>query len=130
MSIKQINWQQFRINVFLKGFKMFSATFIFDKKQFDETFHQLDQAIAEIAKQTVGYLGEESWENPETGRVSNVYYWESMDGLQELMKHPKHLEAKSLQSNWLKGYQVIIAQVLRAYGDGAIEHPTAAFVNH
>ena len=53
---------------------MYSATFIFDKKQFDEAFYRLDQAIAEIAKQTSGYLGEEAWEHPETGRVSNVYY--------------------------------------------------------
>lgn len=108
---------------------MYSATFIFDKKQFDEAFYQLDHAIAEIAKQTSGYIGEEAWENPETGRVSNVYYWKSMDGLQELMKHPKHLEAKAAQSNWLNGYQVVISQVLRAYGDKKISHPTDSFTN-
>ena len=51
---------------------MYSATFIFDKKQFDEQFYQLDQAISEVAKQTTGYIGEEAWETPETGRVSNV----------------------------------------------------------
>lgn len=108
---------------------MYSATFIFDKKQFDEAFYQLDKAIAEVAKQTSGYIGEEAWENPETGRVSNVYYWQSMDGLHELMKHPKHLKAKAAQSNWLNGYQVVISQVLRAYGDGTISHPTASFTN-
>jgi hypothetical protein len=108
---------------------MYSATFIFDKKQFDEAFYQLDQVIAEITKQTSGYMGEEAWENPETGRVSNVYYWQSIDGLHELMKHPKHLEAKAAQSNWLNGYQVVISQVLRAYGDGTISHPTALFSN-
>lgn len=108
---------------------MYSATFIFDKKQFDAAFYQLDQAIAEIAKQTTGYLGEEAWENPETGRVSTVYYWQTMAGLHELTNHPKHLEAKAAQSNWLNGYQIIIAQVIRAYGDGAISHPTTAFIN-
>ena len=29
---------------------MYSATFIFDKKEFDEVFYKLDQAIAEVAK--------------------------------------------------------------------------------
>jgi heme-degrading monooxygenase HmoA len=106
---------------------MYSATFIFDKKQFDEQFYQLDKEIAEIAKQTSGYIGEEAWENNVTGLVSNVYYWQTIDGLHELMKHPKHLEAKAAQSNWLNGYQVIISQVLRAYGDGAILHPTSSF---
>ena len=108
---------------------MYSATFIFDKKQFDDEFHQIDHAIAEIAKQTVGYLGEEAWENPDTGRISNVYYWETMKGIQELMNHPKHIEAKAAQSRWLNGYQVVISQVIRAYGDGAFPHPAASFTN-
>ena len=108
---------------------MYSATFIFDKKQFDEKFYQLDLEIAEIAKKTVGYIGEEAWESPDNGRISNVYYWETLDGLQELMKNPKHQEAKAAQGNWLNGYQVIVSQVIRAYGDGIIQHPTSAFVN-
>jgi heme-degrading monooxygenase HmoA len=108
---------------------MYSATFIFDKRKFDEEFHRLDQAIAECAKQSAGYLGEEVWEHPETGRISNVYYWQSMEGLQELMKNPKHIEAKASQSNWLNGYQIVIAQVIRTYGDGAISHPTSSFIN-
>jgi heme-degrading monooxygenase HmoA len=103
---------------------MFSATFIFDKKQFDQAFEKLDQEIAEIAKQTSGYLGAEAWQNPYTGRFSNVYYWQTMDGLHELIRHPKHMEAKVAQANWLNGYQVIISEVLRTYGDGGIEHPT------
>jgi hypothetical protein len=43
------------------------------------------------------------------------------------MRHPKHLEAKAKQANWLNGYQIIIAEVIRAYGDGAIAHPTSSF---
>jgi hypothetical protein len=45
------------------------------------------------------------------------------------MNHPKHIEAKAAQSNWLNGYQVVISQVIRAYGDGTISHPTASFTN-
>lgn len=108
---------------------MYSATFIFDKKQFDDDFYRLNESIATVAKQTKGYIGEEAWENPETGRVSNVYYWESMEGLQKLMHHPRHIEAKEKQSNWLNGYQVVISQVIRAYGDRAFRHPTWSFVN-
>jgi len=100
---------------------------MFDKKQFDEEFQRLDQVIAQVAKDIPGYLGEEAWENPETGRFSNVYYWETMEALQQLIAHPAHQAAKRAQANWLNGYQVIIAQVLRAYGDGGIAHPTAQF---
>jgi hypothetical protein len=37
------------------------------------------------------------------------------------MEHPKHLEAKYKQANWLAGYQVVISQVLRTYGDSKLQ---------
>ncbi|WP_100412110.1 antibiotic biosynthesis monooxygenase [Acidovorax sp. 69] len=96
---------------------MYSSTFIFATKQFDDTFHRLDEAIATAARSIDGYLGEESWEDSARGLVSNVYYWKSLEALQALMQHPTHLEAKAAQAQWLNGYQVVIAQVLRTYGD-------------
>ncbi len=101
---------------------MYSSTFIFAKKQFDETFHRLDQEIAVMAKSIPGYLGEETWENAETGLISNVYYWESLEALQLLVQHPRHLEAKAAQENWLAGYQVIISEIIRSYGDSKLCH--------
>lgn len=107
---------------------MYSSTFIFAAKQFDETFHRLDHEIAAAARAIPGYLGEESWENAANGLVSNVYYWESLEALQQLVQHPRHLEAKAAQGNWLAGYQVIISQILRTYGDSTLGHllPIAA----
>jgi hypothetical protein len=58
---------------------MYTSTFIFAKKEFDDEFHALDQAIAAAAKAIPGYLGEETWENPANGLVSNVYYWDSLE---------------------------------------------------
>ncbi|MBB4846031.1 heme-degrading monooxygenase HmoA [Paucibacter oligotrophus] len=96
---------------------MYASTFIFAKKQYDEEFHRLDQIIAEAAKSMPGYLGEEAWENQATGVYSNVYYWDSLEALQQLMQHPAHLQAKAAQANWLDGYKVVIAEVLRSYGE-------------
>jgi heme-degrading monooxygenase HmoA len=101
---------------------MYTSTFIFAKKQFDEDFHRLDRAIAAMAKTLPGYLGEESWENGETGLVCNVYYWETLEALQRLVQHPRHLEAKARQQDWLNGYQVVISQVIRTYGDAKLGH--------
>lgn len=101
---------------------MYSATFIFAKKRFDDEFHTLDARIAEVARGLPGYLGEESWENPSSGLVSNVYYWETLDDLQHLVQHPSHLRAKASQSNWLAGYQVVIAEVIKVYGDARLNH--------
>ena len=108
---------------------MYTATFIFEAGEYDEEFYQLDQQIAEIAKAIPGYLGEESWANSESGRIANIYYWESLYALQQLIKHPKHIEAKAKQEKWLKGYQVVIAEVQRVYGDAKFAHPADSFVN-
>ena len=102
---------------------MYSSTFIFAKKQYDAQFHRLDETIAAAAKSIPGYLGEETWDNAETGLISNVYYWDSMEALQALIQHPTHQEAKSKQANWLAGYRVVISQVLRTYGEAAWPHP-------
>ena len=102
---------------------MFTSTFTFLPGNFTEEFHRLDQRIAEVAKSIPGYLGEEAWENPSTGLVSNVYYWESMEALMQLVHHPSHQIAKARQDEWLKGYQVVIAEVLRTYGDQRMSHP-------
>lgn len=95
---------------------MYTSTFIFAKKEFDDEFHALDQAIAAAAKAIPGYLGEETWENPAHGLVSNVYYWETLEALQFLMNHPSHLLAKAGHAKWLDGYRVVIAEVQREYG--------------
>ncbi len=105
---------------------MFTSTFTFAKGQYDDAFHALDAVIAGVARAIPGYLGEEAWENAETGLISNVYYWDSMEALQALMQHPEHIRAKQLQARWLRGYQVVIAQVVRTYGDRGIPHPLAA----
>jgi len=99
---------------------MYSANFIFDTRQFDDELHRLDAIIAAAAKETAGYIGEEAWEDPRSGRVANVYYWEDEAGLKQLMSHPAHLQAKSRYSEWLAGYRVVISQVLRTYGDGKL----------
>ncbi|HWW04659.1 antibiotic biosynthesis monooxygenase [Collimonas sp.] len=101
---------------------MYSATFIFGAKQFDDEFHRLDGLIAKAAKESTGYIGEDAWEDPKTGRIANVYYWESELGLQQLIEHPSHIEAKRRYSEWLDGYQVIISKVIRTYGDNTMEH--------
>ncbi|MFG6486384.1 antibiotic biosynthesis monooxygenase family protein [Roseateles sp. BYS78W] len=102
---------------------MFTSTFTFAAGDYDDEFHALDARIAEIARAIPGYRGEETWENTATGLISNVYYWDSMESLQQLMSHPQHREAKQAQARWLKGYQVVIAEVMRSYGDGGIPHP-------
>ena len=104
---------------------MYQSTFTFAPGHYDEAFHALDTRIAAVARAIPGYLGEESWENPSTGLIANVYYWETLEALQQLMQHPEHLAAKRQQAKWLNGYQVVIAQVLRTHGDGRIAHAWA-----
>ncbi len=100
---------------------MYASTFIFAKRQFDAAFHRLDEEIAARARAIPGYLGEESWENTAAGLVSNVYYWDSLEALRQLVRDPSHLQAKAGQAQWLNGYRVIVAEVVRSYGDGGLD---------
>jgi len=102
---------------------MFTSTFTFAPGPFDDEFHRLDKVIADIARSIEGYLGEEAWEDANKGLVSNVYYWETREALNQLIEHPSHLEAKRSQAQWLRGYHVVIAEVQGSYGDGGIAHP-------
>jgi heme-degrading monooxygenase HmoA len=104
---------------------VYSATFTFAKGKYDDEFHRRDQAIAGLARSISGYLGEEAWENPASGLISTVYYWETLEALRQLVEHPMHLAAKQERGRWINGYHVTIAQVLRSYGDGGIGHPLA-----
>lgn len=124
--MRRFVWQMPAACFFLRPEAMFTSTFTFAKGQYDSEFYALDAVIAEVARAIPGYLGEEAWENAETGLISNVYYWDSMEALQALMTHPEHIRAKQLQARWLKGYQVVIAQVVRTYGDKGIPHPLAS----
>lgn len=104
---------------------IYTSTFTFAMREVGDEFHTLDKTIADAAKSIPGYLGDEAWENPSLGLISNVYYWDSMEALQALMSHPSHLDAKRRQAEWLNGYHVVIAQVVGSYGDGGIAHPLA-----
>lgn len=108
-----------------RGNALYTATFTFAQGTFDDAFHALDRVIADIARSLPGYLGEEAWESPAAGLVSNVYYWDSLEALRALMDHPAHREAKQQQARWLNGYQVVVAQVIGCYGDQRIDHPLA-----
>ncbi|KWN63758.1 antibiotic biosynthesis monooxygenase [Burkholderia ubonensis] len=104
---------------------MYASTFIFRAGQYDDEFHRLDRQIADIARAIPGYLGEETWECADAGLIQNVYYWESEEALQQLIRHPAHLEAKAKQARWLDGYRVVISKVIREYGDGNLATPRA-----
>ena len=82
---------------------VYTSTFIFTAKPYDDDFHRLNDEIAERARALPGFLGEESWENPETG----------------------------LHERWIGPYRVVIGQVLSEYGQPGVglEHVPAEAVN-
>jgi len=103
---------------------MYSAAFLFEPGEYDARFHELNARIDAAAKATPGYLGRESWRSPD-GRTANAtYYWESLEALKKFSMHPDHLAAKREYAKWYRGYHIVIAQVLRSYGDGRLQHIT------
>jgi len=103
---------------------MYSVSFIFEAGTYDARFHELNALIDAAARATPGYVGVESWRSPEGKRANATYYWESLERLREFSRHPQHLEAKREYAKWYRGYHIVIAEVIRAYGDGGIDHFT------
>lgn len=96
---------------------MFSSTFIFESKQYDEEFHRRNDSIAEYARTIPGFLGEEEWHNVKTGLHAEVYYWETREAMMQLISLPEHREAKALHDRWIGNYRVVIGKVESVYGD-------------
>lgn len=100
---------------------MYSATFMVKIASYDEEFHRLNDRIIKIAEDNPGYLGRESWTEDDRNVV--ILYWRSLEDLRAFGAHPEHLRAKSRYKEWYDGYKVVIAEVLREYGDGEYPAP-------
>ena len=103
---------------------MYSATFMWEPGEYDDEFHRLNEIIDAVACSLPGFVGVDGWQSADGKRRSAVYYWDSLDTLESFSRHPAHLEAKKQYSRWYNGYHVVVAKVLRSYGDGAFDHVT------
>jgi heme-degrading monooxygenase HmoA len=108
---------------------MFSAAFIFEPGTCDDRFHALDAQIESAARANPGFLGSENWKSSDGRRVNATYYWTDLASLKAFSNDPSHLEAKRHYQQWYKGFQIVISEVVRSYGDGAFEHITPNFRN-
>lgn len=99
---------------------MYTSTFIFDATAYDDDFHRLNDEIAERARRIPGFLGEEEWSNGATGLHSEVYYWETLEALHQLIGMDTHREAKRQHDRWIGRHRVVIAEVVSTYGDATL----------
>lgn len=108
---------------------MFTTTFIFDAKQYDDEFNRRNDDIAARARAIPGFLGEEEWHNEETGLHAEVYYWATREAMLQLIGMPEHREAKAIHDQWIGEYRVVIGEVETVYGSrqlGLMHQPEAS----
>jgi len=99
---------------------VYSATFIFRIKNYDDEFERLNNIIDEVANTNAGFLGKESWSNEEENKRAVVYYWDSLDSLNQFSNNPDHQTAKQNYNKWYSGYEIIIAKVLTFRSDNGL----------
>lgn len=97
---------------------MYQVTFCIDPGEYDEEFHELNDAIQAAAEATEGYLGKRAWADPESEEVLVVYRWESLDALESFGADPDHETAKGRWTEWYDAYEVTVTEVLDQYGSG------------
>lgn len=105
---------------------MFSISFIFRPGTYDDEFHRLDAATQAVAEATEGYLGAETWWSEDRAVCNAVYCWEDLAHLSEFAQAVPHREAKAAYDRWYDGYQVVVAEIRGACGDGRLPHLTSA----
>lgn len=108
---------------------MFSISFIFRPGTYDEEFHRLDAATQAVAESTEGYLGSETWWSEDRKLCNAVYYWDDLRHLSDFSQALTHRQAKASYDRWYDGYQVVVAEVRGAYGDGRLSHFTTPIAN-
>ena len=96
---------------------MYSVAFTFEAGTYDARFHELNARIDAAARATPGYLGVESWRSADGARANATYYWQSLEALRAFSDHPDHLAAKRDYRRWYRGYHIVIAKIVRSYGD-------------
>lgn len=103
---------------------MLMASFISTESDLDETCFTRDALILEAAEATSGYIGKENWVSQDGGRRGAAYDWRDQKNLAQFACHPNHLEAKRQYEKWYGGFHVVISEIKKSYGDGALAHLT------
>ena len=104
---------------------MYSISFIFRPGTYDEEFYRLDAATQAVAESTDGFLGSETWWSDDRSVCNAVYYWNDLAHLSDFAQAIPHRAAKAAYARWYDGYQVVVAEVRTAYGDGRLPHLTS-----
>jgi heme-degrading monooxygenase HmoA len=105
---------------------LWQATFIFEKRQYDDEFYALNERIEQATLASPAYLGMESYQSADGLRLINNYYWSDKKAMEESIHNPHHVEAKQKSDRWLVGYQVIIAQIETVHNH-QLGHPLQSF---
>ncbi|USZ67628.1 DUF4188 domain-containing protein [Halorussus salilacus] len=97
---------------------MYLVTFRLDPGEYDEEFHDLNDAIEATAESTDGYLGKHTWNDPDSDEVLVIYRWETLDALDSFAEDSKHRAAKNRWTEWYDAYEVTVTEVVETYGSG------------
>jgi|tagenome__1003787_1003787.scaffolds.fasta_scaffold19282741_2 heme-degrading monooxygenase HmoA len=103
---------------------MYCASFIWEPGTYDAEFHRMNDLIKNVAESSDGFLGSESWQSADGSRKCANYYWSDLETLRTFSVNPIHKEAKKQYARWYKGYQIVVSEVIRSYGDGKLRHIT------
>ncbi|WEF30091.1 hypothetical protein PYR66_10540 [Klebsiella aerogenes] len=105
---------------------LFLTSFIFEKKEYDDVFYQLDGWIDRYTQSLDGYIGMESYTNAASGRIINNYYWRDRQSMELMMNNLQHQQAKAQGRRWIAGYQTIIAEIEGSHNMN-LPHPLADY---
>ncbi|EIV3800194.1 hypothetical protein RFH11_000601 [Klebsiella aerogenes] len=105
---------------------LFLTSFIFEKKEYDDDFYQLDGEIERYTQSLEGFIGMESYHDAASDRIINNYYWRDRQSMEMMMNHLQHQQAKAQGQRWIAGYQTIVAEIEGSHNMN-LPHPLAEY---
>ena len=84
----------------------------------DEGYAEWDARMFELVKKEEGYLGHESYQNPDGSGVT-ISYWKDLQSIAHWKTNHEHQQAQELgRQKWYKHYRIRVCKVERDYAFG------------
>ena len=85
------------------------------KSQYNEGYEEWGKRMFELVRQESGYLGHESYQNPD-GTGVTISFWKDLQSIAHWKNNHEHQHAQELgRQKWYKHYRIRVCKVERDY---------------
>jgi heme-degrading monooxygenase HmoA len=98
----------------------YAVIFTSQRTEADPEYGEMAERMENLAKEQAGFLGIESFRDPEGAGVT-ISYWDSLEAIRAWKRNREHLDAQERgKEKWYAGYTVRVCRVEYDYVFGVL----------